>query len=56
MKLNENRSALRIKENASVHWHIREKQLTGEARIHNISSTGMMIETMGSATRGKLKL
>lgn len=43
--LRDDRKDLRINENGRVSWQIKYKQRKGQARIRNISATGMQIET-----------
>ena len=42
--VNETRKNLRIRENQSVRWSVNESQQSGQGKILNISSTGMLLE------------
>ncbi|MCA9407703.1 MAG: PilZ domain-containing protein [Candidatus Omnitrophica bacterium] len=42
---NDTRENLRVNERKSIQWHIKESALRGQGRIHNISTSGMLLET-----------
>ncbi len=45
MKSFDRRKSLRIKEDIRVHWNLPDKSITGEGRIVNVSTSGMLLET-----------
>ena len=39
------RSSLRVQENVPIHWHVQGTNTSGEGRIRNISTSGMLLES-----------
>ncbi|MDP8213255.1 MAG: PilZ domain-containing protein [Candidatus Zapsychrus exili] len=48
--LNDARTNLRIQEKSRIKWYLHDSDLNGSARVHNISSSGMLIETDSDLT------
>ncbi|MBF0522604.1 MAG: PilZ domain-containing protein [Candidatus Omnitrophica bacterium] len=43
--LHESRKTFRVKDNSRISWSLKDGNSKGDARIHNISTSGMLIET-----------